>query len=153
MAKTSAGILMYRWRDGFPEIFLVHPGGPYWARKDEHAWSIPKGEIVEGEDPETAARREFGEETGHSVDGSLTALAEIRSSSQKRIHVFMTEGELDPSTVSSNDFEMEWPPRSGQMQSFPEVDKAAWYSLDVARNKLHKGQVQIVDLLNGFLAE
>lgn len=140
----------------------MHPGGPFWRNKDEHAWSIPKGEIDEataagGVDVETAertARREFTEETGHPVpDGPLVALDEFAVGSGKRLRVFAVRGDLDASTITSNTFEMEWPPRSGRHQSFPEVDRAEWVALPAARSKLHKGQGPLVTLLDALLGE
>lgn len=149
----SAGIALVRRRGDDVELLLVHPGGPFWQNKDANAWSVPKGEIDVDEptvdDIEATARREFTEETGHRVpDGPLLALPEFRlGSSSKRLCCFVAAGDLDPATIVSNDFELEWPPRSGRTQSFPEVDRAAWYDLDEARAKLHKGQVRLVDLL------
>ncbi|MEL7155517.1 MAG: NUDIX domain-containing protein [Actinomycetota bacterium] len=152
----SAGIALLRpGPDGprAPEVLLVHPGGPFWRNKDTHAWSIPKGEVDEPEptsaDLEATARREFAEETGHPApDGPLVALPEFRlGSSSKRLHCFVTVGRLDPATVVSNTFDLEWPPQSGTLQSFPEVDRADWFDLAEARTKLHKGQVPLVDLL------
>ncbi len=129
-------------------MLLVHPGGPFWRNKDEHAWSIPKGLVDEGEDVEAAARREFAEETGHPVpDGPLHALGEVRIGSGKRLRAFAARGDLDPETIVSTTFEMEWPPRSGRMAEFPEVDRAAWIPLTTAAAKLHKGQAPIVGLL------
>lgn len=146
MAETSAGILLYRRRPA-PELFLVHPGGPFWARKDEAAWSIPKGLIDPGEDPETAARREFAEEVGKVPPGPLVPLAELRLSSSKRLLAYALEGDFDPATLVSNSFEMEWPLRSGRQQSFPEVDRAAWCDPDQAHFKLHLGQRPLVEAL------
>ncbi len=153
----SAGIALVRSGGSGPEVLLVHPGGPFWRNKDEHAWSIPKGEIDEtgpdgAPDPsvvEATARREFTEETGHPApDGPLVALDELRlGSSSKRLHCFVAAGDLEPSAVVSNTFEMEWPPRSGRLEHFPEVDRAGWFDLDEARSRLHKGQAPLVDLL------
>ena len=150
MPKESAGLLLFRRRDGL-EVFLVHPGGPFWARKDEHAWSIPKGELDSGEDPLSAARREFVEETGLSADGDFIALAARKQSGGKVIHAFAIEGDCDPAAVKSNTFELEWPPRSGRRQEFPEVDRAAWFSLATARTKIHKGQAPLIDELERIL--
>src|SRR5438270_5788185 len=122
MAKLSAGLLMYRWRDVTLEVFLVHPGGPFWARKDDGAWSIPKGEYTEGDDPLAAARREFTEETGFTPEGDLIPLSSIKQPSGKAITVWALEGDCDASRCHSNNFSLEWPPKSGQMQEFPEVD-------------------------------
>jgi predicted NUDIX family NTP pyrophosphohydrolase len=150
--RLSAGIALVRVNDGVPEVLLVHPGGPYWRGKDEHGWSIPKGEL-EGEDRsdpvvEATARREFNEETGHHVPaGELWALAELRIGSGKALRAFAVRGDLDAGTITSNTFDLEWPPRSGRIQSFPEVDRAAWFTFVEARTKLHKGQVGLVDRL------
>ena len=138
--KKSAGIVLYRKRLGIVEIFLVHPGGPYWAHKDDGAWSIPKGEFQTGEDALQAAQREFFEETGVAVNGPFLALTPIRQPSGKIISAWAVEGELDPSQLHSNTFLLEWPPKSGVMQSFPEVDRGAWFSLAEARTKLSAGQ-------------
>lgn len=154
MAKLSAGVLVFRRNDGAGgvsagiEVLLVHPGGPFWAKKDEHAWSVPKGEHAEDEDPLDAARREFAEELGTPPPaGEVLPLGELRQSGGKRVAVWAVEGELDVSAAVSNTFEIEWPPRSGQLRSFPEVDRAEWFTLDEARTKLHKGQVPFVDRL------
>lgn len=155
MPKLSAGLLLYR-RDvahGALEVLLVHPGGPFWAKKDEHAWSIPKGEYEPEEDALAAARREFAEELGVEAPlGATVLLGELRQSGGKRVTAWAVEGDLDASAAVSNSFEMEWPPRSGRQQSFPEVDRAEWFDLDEARTKLHKGQVPFVDLLLAALA-
>jgi predicted NUDIX family NTP pyrophosphohydrolase len=143
--ETSAGLLLFRRREGELEILLVHPGGPFWANKDEGAWSIPKGLYEPSEDPLMAARREFEEETGAAVDGKFVALGEFKLPSGKRLSVWAAEGDFDPDKLISNEFEMEWPPRSGKRGRFPEVDRAGWFSLETARIKLTKGQVQVVD--------
>ncbi|MGC2460415.1 MAG: NUDIX domain-containing protein [Steroidobacteraceae bacterium] len=139
-SKRSAGIVLYRKRLGILEIFLVHPGGPYWARKDNGAWSIPKGEYEQGEEALQAAQREFLEETGVAVNGPFLALAPVRQPSGKMITAWAAEGDLDPTRLRSNTFSLEWPPKSGVMQSFPEVDRGAWFSLANARSKLSPGQ-------------
>jgi predicted NUDIX family NTP pyrophosphohydrolase len=139
-SRTSAGIVLYRKRLGLVEIFLVHPGGPYWARKDDGAWSIPKGECHPGEEALHAAQREFLEETGVAVNGPFLALAPVRQPSGKIICAWACEGDLDPAQLRSNTFSIEWPPNSGVMQSFPEVDRGAWYSLQQAQVKLSPGQ-------------
>jgi len=139
-SKRSAGIVLYRKRLGILEIFLVHPGGPYWARKDNGAWSIPKGEYEQGEEALQAAQREFLEETGVAVNGPFLALAPVRQPSGKMITAWAAEGDLDPTQLRSNTFSLEWPPKSGVMQSFPEVDRGAWFSLADARSKLSPGQ-------------
>jgi predicted NUDIX family NTP pyrophosphohydrolase len=146
--RVSAGLLLYRWRGGVLELLLGHMGGPFWAKKDERAWSMPKGEIDPDEDPLAAARREFEEELGSSPpDGPLLELGELRVSSGKRLVAWAIEGDFDVETATSNTFAMEWPPRSGRQQEFPEIDRAAWFVPDVARAKLVKGQVPFVDLL------
>ena len=132
-------------RNKFLEVFLVHPGGPFWAKKDEGAWSIPKGEFDDGEDPLKAARREFQEETGLAPDGKFIELNPIRQKSGKFVYAWAIEGDIDPTKISSNNFEMEWPPRSGKMRSFPEVDKADWFTLDKAKRKMNAGQVALLD--------
>src|SRR2546423_11725183 len=149
MAKRSAGILMYRRRDGRTEVLLVHPGGPFWAKKDAGAWSIPKGEYTDGKDPRTEALREFEEELGSPApDGAaILDLGEIKQRSGKVVTAFAVEGDLDPSDVNSNTFEMEWPPRSGRTAEFPEVDRADWFPVDVARSKLNPGQAELLDRL------
>src|ERR1700731_2999313 len=127
MAKRSAGILMYR-RQPHLEVLLVHPGGPFWAKKDLGAWSIPKGEYADGEEPLAAARREFEEETGKRVEGDVVSLGDIVQPGRKVVTAFALEGEFDPKELRSNLFELEWPPRSGRKKSFPEVDRAGWFS-------------------------
>jgi len=151
MPKTSAGILLYRRRQGLPEVFLVHPGGPFWAKKDAGAWSIPKGEAAPGEDLLSAARREFQEETGLGIDGVFRELAPVRQPSGKRVHAWAVEADLDADAIHSNSFEMEWPPRSGLRREFPEVDRAAWFGLPTARNKITKGQLGLLDQLERLL--
>jgi predicted NUDIX family NTP pyrophosphohydrolase len=145
MARRSAGLLMYRRTEGSLEVFLVHPGGPLWARKDAGAWSIPKGEFGSDEDPLTAARREFAEETGFDVTGDFEALAPVMQSGGKIVHAFVIEGDCDPTQVQSNTFSMEWPPRSGRQQEFPEVDRAAWFTVDEAKDKILKSQRPLLD--------
>ncbi|MEO8383101.1 MAG: NUDIX domain-containing protein [Acidobacteriota bacterium] len=146
-AKTSAGILLYRRRDEL-EVFLVHPGGPFWARKDLGAWSLPKGEPAEGEDPLAAAVREFAEETGcRLVEGELRRLEPLRQKSGKTVHAWALEGDCDAAAIRSNVFTMEWPPRSGQVQEFPEVDRAAWFTLEEARRRILNGQEPFLDQL------
>ena len=151
MAKVSAGLLLYRLRSGSPEIFLVHPGGPFWAKKDAGAWSIPKGEAAADEPLLAAAQREFQEETGFSVDGTFRALTPVRQPSGKIVHAWAVEGDCDASAIRSNTFEMEWPPRSGRKQAFPEVDSAAWLDLPSARGKITKGQLPLLDQLERLL--
>jgi predicted NUDIX family NTP pyrophosphohydrolase len=139
---------MYREAGSTRELLLVHPGGPFWAKKDEGAWSIPKGEYAPDEDPLAAAKREFGEELGCvSPEGGYLDLGEVAQPSGKRLVVFAIAGDFDPATLTSNLFEMEWPPKSGQMQSFPEVDRAGWFAPDDARKKILPGQVPFIDRL------
>lgn len=143
--KLSAGILLYRRRSEAPEVFLVHPGGPFWARKDEGAWSIPKGEYVEGEAPLAAAQREFFEETGIPIEGDFWELGVHKQPSGKLITAFAAEGDCDAAAIRSNLFTMEWPPKSGHTAEFPEVDCAAWFSLPEAERKIIKGQRPILE--------
>jgi len=147
MTKKSAGIFMYRFREMKLQVFLVHPGGPFWARKDKAAWSIPKGEFDDLEAPLEAAKREFQEETGMPVTGDFINLGEVKQPGRKIIYVWAVEGDCDPAAIKSNTFEMQWPPKSGKYKSFPEVDRAGWFSLGEAREKLHKGQIVLVDRL------
>jgi len=150
---SSAGILLHRAGPGGPEVLLVHPGGPFWARKDVGAWSIPKGELDPDEDPRACALREFREETGtHLPAGALAELGSVKLKSGKLVLAFAVEGDLDPATLVSNTFELQWPPRSGRVQSFPEVDRAAWFGLDVARERLNPAQAAFVDRLEALLA-
>ena len=146
----SAGVLLYRYRGGDIEVLLVHPGGPLWARKDDGAWSIPKGEFDARETPEAAARREFAEETGIALDVELVALAPV-AQSRKRVHAFAAQADLDPHDIRSNTFELEWPPRSGRMQTFPEIDRAAWFTLAQARVKILAGQRPLLGELRAML--
>lgn len=147
MAKKSAGLLLFRETSGTLEVLLVHPGGPFWAKKDEGAWSIPKGEFSDGEDPLTAAKREFEEETGASVMGDPLSLEPVRQPSGKVIYAWAVRGDFDPSHLKSNTFSMEWPPRSGRHEEFPEVDRAEWFAEDVAKLKIQKGQAPILEQL------
>jgi predicted NUDIX family NTP pyrophosphohydrolase len=149
MAKPkSAGLLLYRVRDGGPEVLIGHMGGPFWAKKDEGAWSVFKGEYDDAEEPLAAARREFEEETGSPPpDGPVVDLGEVRQSSGKRVTAWAIEGDFDPSTLQSNTFTVEWPPRSGRQAEFPEVDRAEWFDLETARAKLVKAQAAFIDAL------
>lgn len=147
MAKRSAGILVYRLTGPAPEVFLVHPGGPYWVRKDDGAWTIPKGEIAEGEEPLAAAQREFQEETGFQISGAFRALGAFRQPSGKTVFAWAIEGNFIPGDLNSTTFSMEWPPRSGQVQDFPEVDRAGWFSRDEAERKILKGQAPMLEVL------
>lgn len=152
MPKQSAGLLLYRVRGRRPEVFLVHPGGPFWAGKDAGAWSIPKGEVAPGEDLLTRAKLEFAEETGFAVPAALRALGPIKQAGGKIVHAWAAEGDVDPTALRSNSFTLEWPPRSGRQQTFPEVDCAAWFTLGEAREKINKGQSALLDELEQFLA-
>jgi len=152
MAKRSAGILLYRLSPRGLELLLVHPGGPFWARKDLGVWSIPKGEYAPGEDPLAAARRELEEETGMRVEGDFMPLGELVSPGRKIVTAFALEGDCDPAALRSNTFELEWPPRSGHRQSFPEVDRAQWFSPEEARQKILAGQSEFIGRLIARLA-
>jgi predicted NUDIX family NTP pyrophosphohydrolase len=148
MARRSAGLLLYRRRDGVVELLLVHPGGPLWARRDAGAWSIPKGEVGEGEEPRAVALREFEEETGHPPPrGELVALGEVRQRGGKLVTAWAAAGDLDPAAITSNTFTLEWPPRSGNRREFPEVDRAGWFDPATAREKLLAAQAELVDRL------
>ena len=151
MGKESAGLLLYRRRQGNLEVFLVHPGGPFWARKDLGAWSIPKGEHQLDEEPLAAARREFREETGMEPHGLLRPLKPIRQAGGKVVQAWAFEGDADPSVIRSNTFAMEWPPGSGRNETFPEVDRAAWFEMDEAKIKILKGQVALLNELQAAL--
>ena len=147
MAKESAGILLYRLRKKQIEIFLVHPGGPFWLKKDEGAWSIPKGEIEVGEEPLNVAIREFNEETGQSISGKFIPLQPVKQKGGKTIVAWALEGDVDHEKIISNTFEMEWPPKSGKMKSFPEIDKAEWFSITEAKQKINPAQSGFIDEL------
>ena len=149
--RRSAGLLAWRRRDGVLEVLLVHPGGPFWIHKDAGAWSIPKGEIDDGEDALAVARREFAEETGVAVDGAFAALPACRLRSGKVVEAWAVEADLDVEHLRSNAFEMEWPPRSGRMQSFPEVDRYAYFALDEAVRRIGAGQRPLLDALAATL--
>lgn len=152
MAVRSAGILLYRRRRTGAEILLVHPGGPFWSRRDLGSWSIPKGEFGADEEAEAAARREFAEETGCQVSGPLLPLGEARQKAGKLVTAFAAEGEVDPSAIRSNSFEIEWPPRSGRRRSFPEIDRAEWFDLAAGRTRILPGQLPFIDRLEAILA-
>ena len=162
MAKRSAGLLLFRWAADGLMVFLVHPGGPFWAKKDEGAWSIPKGEFMEGEDPLAAARREFEEETGMTVAGGSVAggsvagrsvaadpipLEPVRQPGGKLVYAWAVEGDVDPAMLRSNTFTMEWPPKSGRQREFPEIDGAVWLPVEEAKRKILKGQAPLLDQL------
>jgi predicted NUDIX family NTP pyrophosphohydrolase len=147
VAKRSAGLLLYRRADGVLQVLLAHPGGPFWAKKDLGVWSIPKGEFADGEDPLEAAKREFREETGLAVQGSYIPLAPLRQPGGKIIHAWAVEGDFNPSRLRSNTVSIEWPPRSGRIREFPEVDRAEWFPLDEARRRIVQGQAGFLDEL------
>jgi len=151
MAKNSAGLLLYRIRDGNLEVFLVHPGGLFWAKKDLGVWSIPKGEMDECEDPLGAARREFEEETSFRPEGSFRELTPVRQSSGKIVHAWAVEGNCDATAIRSNTFTLEWPPRSGRQQECPEVDRAGWFDLGTAREKILDGQRGLLEELRRLI--
>jgi predicted NUDIX family NTP pyrophosphohydrolase len=147
-ARRSAGILLYRLPGGAPEVLLVHPGGPFWARRDAGVWSLPKGEYEDGDDPLAAALREFEEETGTAIEtGGLRELGDVKQKSGKVVSAWAAEGDLDPDAVHSNTFTMEWPPRSGRTAEFPEIDRAGWFGIDEAREKLNPAQAEFLDRL------
>ena len=145
--KRSAGLLLYRKRAGALEVFLVHPGGPFWTKKDAGAWTIPKGEIGEEEDPLVAARREMAEETGFSPEGRFIELPPVRQKAGKLVLAWAVEGDCDPAHLRSNLFEMEFPPRSGRMAEFPEIDRGEWFSLGEARGRILEAQMPFLDAL------
>lgn len=149
--RNSAGLLLYRRTPSGLEVLLAHPGGPYWVKKDDGAWTIPKGESGPEEDLLAAARREFFEETGQSVTGPARALGSARQPSGKTVHIFASEGDFDTCQLVSATFEMEWPPRTGRIGSFPEIDRAQWFGLDAARAKIIKGQAVFLDRLRDML--
>jgi predicted NUDIX family NTP pyrophosphohydrolase len=153
MPKTSAGILLFRRPAGGLQLLLAHPGGPFWAKKDEHAWSIPKGEFDPAvETPAQAALRELAEELGASVPGPMLPLSAVKQPGGKVVHAFAVEQDFDPAALVSNLFTLEWPPRSGRQQQFPEVDRVAWFSLEESRTKLLVGQLPLVDELERLLS-
>ncbi len=148
MPKQSAGILLYRKQSNVLQVFLVHPGGPFFKNKDAGAWSIPKGEFLDNEDGLIAAKREFLEETGQAIDGDFIKLAPVKLKSGKTVLAWAVEGDIDHTAVISNHFEMEWPPRSGKTASFPEVDKAGWFDIAEAATKLNAAQVKLLEELS-----
>jgi predicted NUDIX family NTP pyrophosphohydrolase len=152
MPKLSAGILMFRKRDSTLQVFLVHPGGPFWRNKEAGAWSIPKGEYGEGENALEAAKREFREETGFEVCGKFISLGQIAQPSRKVITAWAVEGDCSPSAIRSNSFAIEWPPKSGRQQEFPEVDRADWFTTNEAKGRMLKGQIAFIDRLETLLA-
>lgn len=147
MANQSAGILLYRRKNEQPEFFLVHPGGPFWQKKDLGSWTIPKGEFTEEEDALTAAIREFREETGISISGNFIKLSPVKQKAGKLIHAWALEGDIDPTIISSNTFSIEWPPKSGKRKEFPEVDKADWFGFDMAVQKINPAQANFINEL------
>jgi predicted NUDIX family NTP pyrophosphohydrolase len=153
MAKLSAGILLYRLSAGWPQIMLVHPGGPLWKNKDLGAWSIPKGEFLPGQDPLKTAKREFKEETGGTVKGEFKELMPARQAGGKLVYAFAAEGDFDVSKLTSNTFPMEWPPKSGRIEKIPEVDRAEWFDLAAARQKINAAQAAFIDQLEQLLQE
>jgi predicted NUDIX family NTP pyrophosphohydrolase len=149
--KKTAGLLLYRIRDSAVEVFLVHPGGPFWAKKDEGAWSIPKGEFADDEQPLSAATREFQEETGFSMEGNFMALAPLKQRSGKLVYAWALEGDCDAGAIKSNLFSMEWPPRSGKRQEYPEVDRASWFTVESAKRRIVPGQIAFLEELQQML--
>lgn len=157
MARVSAGLLMYRMRDGKLQVLLAHPGGPYFKNKDDRTWSIPKGEVEPGEDLLEAAMREFGEETGYTAKGPFIALAPVMQGGGKIVHAWGFAGNCNPSTMASNTFTMEWPPRSGRQMEFPEIDRADFFDMAAAKRKINPGQFALIEELektvNGAIPE
>lgn len=150
--KKSAGIVLYKTAGKHLEIFLVHPGGPFWKNKDLGAWSIPKGEFND-EEPLEAAIREFKEETGHEINGAFVALTPVKQKSGKWVYGFALEKYIDPESITSNTFDMEWPPKSGKLKSFPEIDRAAWFTADVAIEKIVKAQAPMIEELKALVGQ
>jgi predicted NUDIX family NTP pyrophosphohydrolase len=149
--KESAGLLLYRSRNSTVEVFLVHPGGPYWAKKEMGAWSIPKGEPAEGEERLDAAKREFQEETGFLPEGNFIPLTPIKQPGGKLVHAWMVRGDCDAKAIVSNTFSIEWPPRSGKRQEFPEVDRAEWFTMEAAKEKILRGQMGLLEELRKMI--
>ncbi|MGE5445855.1 MAG: NUDIX domain-containing protein [Ignavibacteriales bacterium] len=147
MSEHSAGILLFRFKNKKLEVLLVHPGGPFWAKKDQGVWSIPKGLFEENENPLDVARREFKEETGFEIDGEFIELGEVQQPERKVVHAWAFEKDIDETKVVSNTFTLEWPKNSGRMQEYPEIDKAGWFRLEEARVKILKGQVSFLKRL------
>jgi predicted NUDIX family NTP pyrophosphohydrolase len=150
MPKQSAGILLYRKINDRLQVFLVHPGGPFFKNKDAGAWSIPKGEFMDDEDPLTAAKREFLEEIGQTIDGTFIKLDAVKLKSGKIIHAWAVEGDIDHENIQSNLFEIEWPPKSGKKQSFPEIDVAGWFDIDIAKQKINTAQMGLIENLEAI---
>lgn len=151
MTKKSAGILLFRLKNDLPEVLLAHPGGPFWANKDDGSWTIPKGEFTEEEIPLEAAKREFKEETGMTVTGKFIPLNPLKQKSGKIVYAWMVEGDLDSTKIISNTFELEWPPKSGIMKQFPEIDKAEWFNIEEAKEKINQGQLGFIKQLEQWI--
>jgi predicted NUDIX family NTP pyrophosphohydrolase len=151
MGRVSAGLILFRRAPAGVEVLLVHPGGPFWAKKDAGAWSIPKGEVAEGEELLATARREFAEELGFAASGEFVSLGEVKQKGGKTVHAWAVEGDCDAASCKSNTFKMEWPPRSGKWAEFPEVDRAEFFSLAAAREKINSGQAPLLDELERLL--
>lgn len=153
MPQISSGLLLYRARGDLVEVFLAHPGGPFWAKKDAGAWSIPKGVVNDGEDLLAAAQREFREETGFVIAGKFIALGSLKATAAKTLHAWAVEADVEAEKLVSNTFTMEWPPRSGKSAEFPEVDRAAWFTLEGAAEKIHQGQRPLLERLREALGK
>ena len=153
MAQLSAGLLMYRIRDARLQVFLVHPGGPFFAKKDEGAWTIPKGEPNEGEELLATAQREFTEETGLRAEPPFVELAFVKQKAGKVVHAWGFEGDFDPASCVSNSFTIEWPPKSGKMKDFPEIDRADYFDLELAKRKMNPAQIPLIEELEKKLRE
>lgn len=151
MAKQSAGILLYRIKNNDLQVFLVHPGGPFWKNKDTGAWSVPKGEFSDDEDALVAARREFREETGTAINGNFIKLNPVKQKSGKIIYAWAAEGDIDQNSIVSNTFPLEWPPKSGKIMEVPEIDKANWFDTDTAKEKINDAQAALIDQLAEIL--
>jgi len=150
MPKQSAGILLFRRKDDQLQVFLVHPGGPFFKNKDQGVWSIPKGEFLDGEEAFDAAKREFSEETGLTINGDFIPLNPVILKSGKKVYAWALEGDADHENIVSNLFEIEWPPKSGKKQSFPEIDRASWFDSETAKQKINVGQIAFVDQIMKF---
>jgi predicted NUDIX family NTP pyrophosphohydrolase len=149
--KQSAGIILYRLEEEKLHIFLVHPGGPFWQKKDEGSWSIPKGEFLDGENPLKAAKREFEEETGSKLSGNFIELIPVKQKGGKTVYAWAVQGNINPDTIISNTFTIEWPPKSNKLVTYPEADKAAWFNADIACIKINPSQVALIDDLKSKL--